>query len=431
MTDLPPLLLLDGATGTELTRRGIDTHGPAWSAPAITRAPDVLAAIHEEHARAGADVITANTFRTQRRALSRIGQARRAREWTFEAVRIAREAAARVTEELGGDRRIRVAGSIAPLEDSYSPELAPDEATARREHHEHAGHLAEAGVDVLLVETMTTIAEASAATAAAASTGLETWSSVTTDRSGARLLSGEPLEGWVEAVARFRPAALLVNCIAPGTARSAVTLLAPLAHQVGALPGAYANLGSSEPIPDGGFDIALQPDAYAEAAKGLLDAGARILGGCCGTTPEHTRALRTLLDERMAAESKAVQEAEAGWRMLVARAGAMAGGGRALVVGNVDAALLPNHELIRPKPDELARLPEGRFRLAVVEGDPGILRSVATALEPGGWLVARSRALDGLLRAADGAAELRLEGFEIHEIASAAGSTAILARRSV
>ena len=427
MPDIPPLLLLDGATGTELARRGVDTHGPAWSAPAVERARDVLAAIHAEHARAGADVITANTFRTQRRALSRIGQARRAREWTVEAVRIARQAVEQVLEEQGGERAVRVAGSVAPLEDSYRPDLAPDEATARREHDEHAGHLAEAGVDLLLVETMTTIAESRAATAAAAGTGLETWSSVTTDRSGERLLSGEAITAWVESLASYRPAALLVNCIAPEAARAALTLLAPLAREVGSLPGAYANLGSSEPLPGGGFDIALEPDAYAETAKGLLAAGARILGGCCGTTPDHTRALRGLLDERLAAEHAAAQEAEAGWRSLVARAGAMAGRGPALVVGHVDASLLPDRDLVRPGPDELARLPRGRFSLAVVEGEPILLRAAGAALEAGGWLVARSDASRGA-SASDGPRELQLEGFEVREVATDGGRVLILAR---
>src|SRR5439155_5064646 len=140
VTSTRQLFLLDGATGTELTRRGVDTHGPAWSAPAIVRAPTVLAAIHEENARAGADVITANTFRTQRRSLSRIGEARRAREWTIEAVRIAREAVERAAQDRAAEHPewgpVRVAGSVAPLEDSDHPELSPDEATARMEHGE-------------------------------------------------------------------------------------------------------------------------------------------------------------------------------------------------------------------------------------------------------------------------------------------------------
>src|SRR5207247_9604269 len=128
---------------------------------------------------------------------------------------------------------------------------------------------------------------------------------------------GEARERWIEARAPLHPAALLVNCVTPEAARVALARIVPLAQDVGALPGAYANLGSAEPLPGGGFDIALDPAAYAESAKELLDAGARILGGCCGTTPEHTRALRAVLDERSAAQEGAVAQGDAAWQALV------------------------------------------------------------------------------------------------------------------
>jgi S-methylmethionine-dependent homocysteine/selenocysteine methylase len=350
-------------------------------------------------------------------------------------VRIAREAAVRVAAELADGRPIRVAGSVAPLEDSYSPDLAPDETAALAEHREHVGHLADAGVDLLLVETMTTIAESRAATAAATETGLETWTSITTDASGERLLSGEPIEAWVESVAPLRPAALLVNCVAPDKARAALGRLVPLAVALGTLPGAYANLGSAELLPGGGFDIAMTPDAYAEATKGLLDAGARIVGGCCGTTPAHTRALRSLLDEQMAAEAAealAVGPADPAWLALVARAAAMAGGGRALVVGAegtaegpaVRAGTLDRYVVIRAGLDELERLPTGGFQLAVGDGTAEALGRLARTLAPGGWLVTPVRGrVDDAVRALSGA------GLEIREVSDDGGRPTVLARR--
>jgi homocysteine S-methyltransferase len=97
-------LLLDGATGTELQRRGVNTGLPLWSARALIEAPEVLRSIHADYINAGADIITTNTFRTKRRTLERAGIGSRARELTRLAVQIARDAAQSV------DRKIFVAG---------------------------------------------------------------------------------------------------------------------------------------------------------------------------------------------------------------------------------------------------------------------------------------------------------------------------------
>ena len=165
---VPRPILLDGATGTELNRRGVNTDLPLWSARALLEAPDVLRQIHADYVRAGAELLTADTFRTHRRSLARGGQADRAAELTRLAVSLAREAAALAAP----GRECFVAGSQAPLEDCYSPELVPPQADCEREHAELAGHLAAAGVDLILVETMNTIREAVAAVRAARATGL-------------------------------------------------------------------------------------------------------------------------------------------------------------------------------------------------------------------------------------------------------------------
>jgi homocysteine S-methyltransferase len=162
MTDSPLLvclaagrvLLLDGATGTELQRRGVDTGLPLWSARALVEAPDVLRAIHADYIAAGADIITTNTFRTHGRTLTRASLGERTRALTPLAVKIAREAAQQA------DLKIFVAGSMSPLEDCYSPQLVPPDGELWIEHAEMARDLAQAGCDLLLVETMNTIREA-------------------------------------------------------------------------------------------------------------------------------------------------------------------------------------------------------------------------------------------------------------------------------
>src|SRR5260221_3956648 len=138
-------ILLDGATGTELNRRGVNTDLPLWSANALLTAPEVLGQIHADYIRAGAEMVTANTFRAHRRSLAGGGPAygERAAELVRQAVALARAAAA----PAAAGREVFVAGSQAPLEDCYSPQLVPPQAECEREHAEMAQHLAAAGAD--------------------------------------------------------------------------------------------------------------------------------------------------------------------------------------------------------------------------------------------------------------------------------------------
>ena len=278
-------LLLDGAMGPELQRRGADTRLPLWSARALVDAPDLVRAIHREEVEAGADVLTANTFRTHRRTLAKAGLGERSRELSGLAVRLAREAA----DALG--RKVLVAGSLSPLEDCYRPDLVPDDPALEAEHREQAESLAAAGVDLILLETHNTVRELSAAARAAKATGLPVVASMVTDGNG-RLLSVETIEDAVRALepSHSTPEALSINCV---PARKVSGDLSRLAAAVPGIPlAAYGNLGL--PADDRGwaFTEDLAPSAYSDLARGWLALGARLVGGCCGTTPAHTAALR-------------------------------------------------------------------------------------------------------------------------------------------
>lgn len=283
-------IVLDGAMGTELARRGVDTGLPLWSANALLDKPDIVRQIHEDYLAAGAQVITADTFRTNVRTLERAGLREHMRELTYGAVKLARESCR--------DRAL-VAGSIAPVEDCYSPHLVPqDRAILLAEHTELAHTLAEAGCDLLLIETMNTVREAVAATQAAAATGLPVWASFMLGPDN-HLLSGEPLRDAVRAVLPFGLQAVLVNCIPVAQVAAALVALrqaiAPIAP--GIRIGAYANAGHVDACGDWSMAQAVQPQDYARAAREWLDRGASIVGGCCGTTPEHVRALVALLSD--------------------------------------------------------------------------------------------------------------------------------------
>jgi S-methylmethionine-dependent homocysteine/selenocysteine methylase len=274
-------ILLDGAMGTELERRGARCTLPLWSAHALIEAPDLVARIHRDYLEAGAEVLTADTFRTQARTLAHAGLGARAAELTARAVSLARDAL--------GPKAGWIAGSMPTLEDCWRPDLTPDDASLDREHAAHAANLATAGVDLVLVETMNTRREAIAATHAARATGLPVWVSFACD-DRARLLSGESLADTLRDVARFEPALVGVNCLPPPHVAPALDVLRALGRPF----AVYANLGAPDDAAGRTHDAT--PAEFAAHAQRWIDAGARAVGGCCGTTPAHVRAITDSID---------------------------------------------------------------------------------------------------------------------------------------
>jgi S-methylmethionine-dependent homocysteine/selenocysteine methylase len=268
-------VVLDGPMGTELARRGIALPLEplrAWSAAALETAPQVIAAIHREYVRAGATVHTANTFRCRPRAFGE-----RWEELARLAVRIARASIP------AGQR---VAGSIGPLEDCYRPDLSPGVAS-RAGHAAMASALAAAGVDILLCETFAHPIEACAAVEAAAETGVETWVALTAGPDGS-LMTPAAMRVAARACVDAGARAILVNCVAAGRTLVYVRELAGL----GVAFGAYANAGAeADGIGWGAADDPRAAAAYASLATSWIDAGATLVGGCCGTGPAHIRAL--------------------------------------------------------------------------------------------------------------------------------------------
>jgi S-methylmethionine-dependent homocysteine/selenocysteine methylase len=272
------LLLLDGPLGTELAARGVPTPLPGWSAGALRSHPDVIRDIHRAYAEAGAMVHTANTFRTQPRYFADDWE-----ELTNLAVRLAREG----VDAAGG----QVAGSISPLADCYRPDLSPQD--PRPEHRLMAGCLADAGVDLLLVETFPHAGEALSALQEALETGLPTWFSLTAGPDADLMTPSEMRPVFAEA-ARLGAQALLVNCI---PARAVLDFLPALQGQ--GLPwGAYANAGHVDEgmgwKSDSLAEDPLAAERYTEFARSWIEQGASIVGGCCGTGPEHVRSLARL-----------------------------------------------------------------------------------------------------------------------------------------
>ena len=268
--------LLDGPMGSALEARGIALPAPLWTAAAVIEHGDAVVDVHRSYAALGVDVHTAASFRTTARSLADSPWAPRWREVLGRALTLCRA---------GAGAGARVAGSMAPLEDCYRPDLVPSDAHLASEHGELARALAEAGADLLLVETMNTTRELRAATRAAAATGLPVWAAVTLGPDG-DFFSRDALERAAATAADAGAEAFLLNCTPP-------ELVSPrLEHLAGrrARPprlGAYANALFP------GHD-AVTPEQYAVHARRWRTAGADILGTCCGTTCAHLAALAAL-----------------------------------------------------------------------------------------------------------------------------------------
>ena len=164
------VVLLDGAMGTELERRGVPMDDAAWDAAALVTHPDTVREVHEDYIRAGADVIITNTFATARHVLDPAGMGERFRELNTRAVTLAKEA-----RENAADGAVFIAGSISTFTARYDYSYEPRGEKARANYREQAEVLAESGADVIALEMMRDIEQTAYALEAAITMGLPVW----------------------------------------------------------------------------------------------------------------------------------------------------------------------------------------------------------------------------------------------------------------
>jgi homocysteine S-methyltransferase len=276
-------LLLDGGTGTELRRRGMALSDAAWSGLASLTHYDLLVAIHADYIAAGADVVTANTFATTRFVLDAAGHGNE-----FAAINARAVAAAREARDRSG-RTVAIAGSLSCLPPCFDAHAYPDERAESAAYLELAETLAEAGVDLLILEMMQETRHAPLACAAARAVGLPWWLGVSCrPGAGGELVGFDfplvPLATCLDALLPLEPVAIAVMH-SPLTA--VVPALTTMRTRWDGPLGAYPEIG------DGRGPTLASGDFVAEAREWLA-AGARIVGGCCGTTAEHIRALGRL-----------------------------------------------------------------------------------------------------------------------------------------
>lgn len=281
-------ILLDGATGTELERRGVPMNGLAWTAEAVLLAPEAVQAVHRDYILAGAEVITVNSFSLAKHMLLSAGLAGKFREMNEIAVHLAIKARAQAATA-----PVAIAGSIAPTTFCLEPArgyLGRDEALAG--YVEQADILLQAGVDLLIVEMIGDLEQGSLAVQAACATGLPVWLGFSCRRTAdGRLMLwdlGHTLSAGVDAIAKIGgSAAFIMHTDVTDAAQAFVELRR---SWPGAL-GVYAHSGVFV-MPNWQFNDVISPAEYAEEAGAWIAMGARIIGGCCGIGPTHIGELK-------------------------------------------------------------------------------------------------------------------------------------------
>ena len=274
MTDI---ILLDGGMGQELVHRAGDRPTPLWSTQVMINHPGLVSEVHADYARAGATVHTTNTYAILRDRLVGTGM-----EDKFEAL-----FAAALHEAKGASVK---AGSIGPLGASYRPDLLPPHEEAVAVYTEVAKILAPQ-VDLIICETVASIAHARALLEAVLPMGKPVWLAFTVDdNDGTKLRSGEPVADVFEVAEGA--SAILANCSSPEAIDAAINVLA-----TGDKPfGGYANgftkisdgfLGDKPTVDALTARKDLGPDEYAQFAMGWIAKGATIVGGCCEVGPAH------------------------------------------------------------------------------------------------------------------------------------------------
>lgn len=279
------ILVGDGAMGTQLMQRGLEPGacGELWN---IDRRPDVVEVL-SSYREAGADVLTSNTFGANRWKLSSSGLEGRVREINIAAVEAARDAAgqaARVLADIGPTGRL-----VEPL--GTDPRGAFVEV-----FREQAEALASARPDAIILETFISLAEILAALEAAKSTGLPVIASMTYGRDvsgGFRTMMGEEIAACVGALADGGADIIAANC---GTGPADYTDITAALAAAGDLPVMVQPNAGVPKLVAGRTVFPMGPEEMAEYVKPIIDAGARVIGGCCGTTPVHIRAIRRAVE---------------------------------------------------------------------------------------------------------------------------------------
>jgi S-methylmethionine-dependent homocysteine/selenocysteine methylase len=291
--DAGEVVILDGAMGTELQRRGVPMDDVAWDAAALATHPDLVREVHEDYIEAGAEVIITNTFATARHVLEPAGMGREFRALNVRAVTLAKEA-----REDVADGPVLIAGSISTMSARADNTYEPPAREARDNYREQAEVLADSGVDVIVLEMMRDLEHTSYAMEAAVATRLPVWvgfSCRITDEGTVVLPDGN--HTLAEALEQVPPLGASLLSIMHTLAEDTPAALREVTGRWSGPVGAYPHSGEFI-MPNWQFINMISPEDFTKQAQGWTGMGVQLVGGCCGIGPEHIRLLGERLSKR-------------------------------------------------------------------------------------------------------------------------------------
>ena len=320
-----PYLLADGATGTGLFEMGLQTGDSPelWN----IEHPDRVEKLHQEFIKAGSDIILTNSFGGNFQRLKLHGLHDQASELNIAAAKIARQA----TDNT--DQIVLVAGSMGPTGDLFQPLGTLSMADATAVFTDQAQALAQGGVDLLWIETLSSKEEVIAALAGASTTNLPIVCTLSFDTNGSTMMGLSPQSfSEMSRSMTVKPHAFGANCgLGPAETVCGILNLASAAKD-GDILVAKGNCGIPE-YQDGLISYAGTPELMAQYACLAFDAGAKIIGGCCGTTSSHIAAMSEAL-------STHVKRKKPKSETVIKHLGEVSPGTRALLEGKMHAGTI-------------------------------------------------------------------------------------------
>lgn len=285
------IVLLDGGVGQEIYRRAGKPAHPMWSVEVMINQPDLVREVHKDFIRAGASVITINSYTCTPTRLKRDGDPTPFASLQNQAATIAATARAELGSMAAG---VQIAGCLPPLFASYTADKRSF-ATLKEEYKQIVA-VQDPLVDIFLIETISSIKEARAAVEAAQPSGKAIYLSFTlSDTEAHRLRSGETIGAAMQAMSGYPLGAVMINCSLPETIQEGLQTLKQWHKPFGAYANAFTSVA---PLKPGGTVDQLSGRAdmdqqqYAQHAMAWIRQGASLIGGCCEVSPSHIDYLR-------------------------------------------------------------------------------------------------------------------------------------------
>ncbi|OGU56133.1 MAG: hypothetical protein A2315_15585 [Ignavibacteria bacterium RIFOXYB2_FULL_35_12] len=276
-------LLLDGAMGSLLQQKGIKSEGELWTAKANLKNPEVVYDIHLSYIKAGADIITTNTFRTNPVAVNSQSKIK------FEKLV---KASVQLAKDAAKGQNVLIAGSNAPAEDCYQVERRISKKELERNHKRHIDELTKNECDFVLNETQSHFDEIKIICDYCYSKNVPFVISLLVNEK-LTLLSGENILEVLKYLLNRSPLCIGFNCITPKVFRKIFFKL-----NLDYNWGMYLNLGGGK-YHDKKFNTSLSPINYAKIITNYLNERPSFVGGCCGSNPNHIKKLRQVLDGKL------------------------------------------------------------------------------------------------------------------------------------